>query len=197
MTKTPDKINLAHSTVLLVDDQPTSLDLLSSIVQGFGVREQLKCHAAKDAVELLQRRAVDLILVDCAMPEMDGYDFVRWLRREAAEPARFTPVIMILGHAAHARVARGRDCGASYIVAKPLTPSVLLRRIAWLGAHSRDFVEVESYVGPDRRVRNYGPPPGEEGRRQTDLSGDLGEAVEANMDQDTIDMMLKPMKVNL
>jgi len=35
MMETPDKINLAHSTVLLVDDQPTSLDLLGSIVQGF------------------------------------------------------------------------------------------------------------------------------------------------------------------
>ena len=108
MTKAPDKVNLARSTLLLVDDQPTSLDLLSSIVQGFGVREQLKCPSAKEAVELLRRRAVDLILVDCAMPEMDGYDFVTWLRREAPEPARFTPVIMILGHAAQARVARGQ-----------------------------------------------------------------------------------------
>ena len=197
MTKAPDKVNLAHSTLLLVDDQPTSLDLLSSIVQGFGVREQLKCPSAKEAVELLRRRAVDLILVDCAMPEMDGYDFVTWLRREAPEPARFTPVIMILGHAAQARVARGRDCGASFIVAKPLTPSVLLRRIVWLGAQNRQFIEAENYVGPDRRVHNYGSPPGEDGRRSTDLSGEVGEAVGENMNQDDIDMLLKPMKVNL
>lgn len=197
MTKAPEKVNLAHSTLLLVDDQPTSLDLLSSIVQGFGVREQLKCPSAKEAVELLRRRAVDLILVDCAMPEMDGYDFVTWLRREAPEPARFTPVIMILGHAAQARVARGRDCGASFIVAKPLTPSVLLRRIVWLGAQHRQFIEAETYVGPDRRVHNYGPPPGEDGRRSTDLSGEVGEAVGENMNQDDIDMLLKPMKVNL
>ena len=197
MTKAPDKVNLAHSTLLLVDDQPTSLDLLSSIVQGFGVREQLKCPSAKEAVELLRRRAVDLILVDCAMPEMDGYDFVTWLRREAPEPARFTPVIMILGHAAQARVARGRDCGASFIVAKPLSPSLLLKRIIWLGGEDRDFVESEHYIGPDRRVHNYGPPPGTDGRRESDLTGDLGEAVEENMDQDEIDMLMKPMKVSL
>lgn len=140
---------------------------------------------------------MDLILVDCAMPEMDGYDFVTWLRREAPEPARFTPVIMILGHAAQARVARGRDCGASFIVAKPLSPSLLLKRIIWLGGEDRDFVEAEHYIGPDRRVRNYGPPPGTDGRRSSDLSGDLGEAVEENMDQDDIDMLMKPMKVSL
>lgn len=196
-SKRSDRINLAHATVLLVDDQQTSLDLLGSIVQGFGVREQLKCHSAREAVDLVQRRAVDLILIDCAMPDMDGYDFVRWLRREAPEAARYTPVIMILGHAAGARVARGRDCGASFIVAKPLRPAVLLKRIIWLGAETRAFVDADQYVGPDRRVRNYGPPGGGDGRRDTDLSGELGAAVEANMDQQAIDMLMKPMKVSL
>ena len=42
-----------------------------------------------------------------------------------------------------------------------------------------------------------GPPPGEDGRRSTDLSGEVGEAVGENMNQDDIDMLLKPMKVNL
>ncbi|KAK0360550.1 hypothetical protein LTR94_026869 [Friedmanniomyces endolithicus] len=128
------------------------------------------------------------------MPDMDGYDFVSWLRREAPEPARFTPVIMILGHAAGARVAKGRDCGASFVVAKPITPAVLLKRILWLGGETRQFVDAEHYVGPDRRVRNYGPPAGGDGRRETDLSGEVGEALEANMDQAAIDELMKPMK---
>lgn len=192
-----DRVNLAHTTVLLIDDQPTSLDMLGSIVQGFGCKEQIKCSSAQAAVELLARRTVDLILIDCIMPDMDGYDFVRWLRRDAPAPTRYVPVIMILGHASQAKVQQGRDCGASFIVAKPLSPSLLLKRIIWLGGEDRDFVEAEHYIGPDRRVRNYGPPPGTDGRRSSDLSGDLGEAVEENMDQDDIDMLMKPMKVSL
>lgn len=191
-----DRVNLAHTTVLLIDDQPTSLDMLGSIVQGFGCKEQIKCASAQAAVELLARRAVDLILIDCIMPDMDGYEFVRWLRRDAPTPARYVPVIMILGHASHIRVNQGRDCGASFMVAKPLTPSLLLKRIIWLGGEDRDFVEAENYVGPDRRVRNYGPPTGD-GRRESDLSGELGAAVEENMDQDAIDMLMKPMKISL
>jgi CheY-like chemotaxis protein len=192
-----DRVNLTHSTILLVDDQPNALELLSSIVQGFGVKEQIKCASAKEATGLVQRRSVDLILIDCVMPDMDGFEFVRWLRREAPAPARYTPVVMILGHAAKSRVANGRDCGASFIVAKPLTPAVLLKRIVWLAGEERAFVDADQYVGPDRRVRNYGPPPGEDGRRDTDLSAELGEAVEANMDQAAIDMMMKPMKASL
>ena len=192
-----DRVNLAHTTVLLIDDQPTSLDMLGSIVQGFGCKEQIKCGSAQAATELLARRAVDLILIDCIMPDMDGYEFVRWLRRDAPTPTRYVPVIMILGHASQAKVQQGRDCGASFVVAKPLSPSLLLKRIIWLGAEDRDFVEAEYYVGPDRRVRNYGPPAGTDGRRESDLSGELGAAVEENMDQDDIDMLLKPMKVSL
>ena len=192
-----DRVNLAHTTVLLIDDQPTSLDMLGSIVQGFGCKEQIKCPSAQAATELLARRAVDLILIDCIMPDMDGYEFVRWLRRDAPTPTRYVPVIMILGHASQAKVHQGRDCGASFMVAKPLSPSLLLKRIIWLGAEDRDFVEAEHYVGPDRRVRNYGPPAGTDGRRESDLSGELGAAVEENMDQDDIDMLMKPMKVSV
>ncbi|RZJ39233.1 MAG: response regulator [Brevundimonas sp.] len=191
------RVNLEHSTVLLVDDNPKALDMLSSIFQGFGVKQQIKCESAVEAAEIVKRQPVDLILVDCSMPEMDGYDFTRWLRREMSAPARHTPVIMLTGHAAQSNVQKSRDCGASFVVAKPLTPAVLLRRILWLGNDEREFVECESYVGPDRRVRNFGPPLGAPGRRAGDLSTHVGEPAEANMDQSDIDMLMKPMRVAL
>ncbi|WP_439470335.1 response regulator [Brevundimonas sp.] len=191
------RVNLEHSSVLLIDDNPKSLDMLSSIFQGFGVKEQIKCESAVEATEILKRRAVDLILVDCSMPELDGYDFTRWLRRETPAPTRHIPVIMLTGHAAQSAIHKSRDCGASFVVAKPLTPTVLLRRILWLGGDEREFIECETYVGPDRRVRNFGPPLGQPGRRAGDLSTHVGEPAEANMDQSDIDMLMKPMRVAL
>ncbi|MDB5421130.1 MAG: response regulator [Brevundimonas sp.] len=192
-----DRINLAHSTVLLVDHNAQSLDMLSSIFHGFGVREQIKCSSSERAVKLVQQRDIDLILIDSAMPGMDGYDFTRWLRRETPAPLRHTPVIMLTGHAAQSKVRKSRDCGVSFVVTKPLTPSVLLQRIMWLAADERSFVECDTYVGPDRRVRNFGPPMGMAGRRAGDLSAHVGAATEENMDQASIDMMMKPMRVAL
>ena len=192
-----DRVNLEHISVLLIDDNLQALDILSSVVQGFGVKEQIRSSSAVEATDVIRKRLVDLILVDCAMPEMDGYDFIRWLRREAPTQARQTPVIMLTGHAAASKVHKSRDCGASFVVTKPLTPAVLLQRIVWLSTDEREFIQSETYVGPDRRVRNMGPPLNVAGRRKGDLSTLVGEAVEANMDQSDIDSLFKPRRVAL
>ena len=192
-----DRVNLEHISVLLIDDNLQALDILSSVVQGFGVKEQIRSSSAVEATDVIRKRLVDLILVDCAMPEMDGYDFIHWLRREAPTQARQTPVIMLTGHAAASKVHKSRDCGASFVVTKPLTPAVLLQRIVWLSTDEREFIQSETYVGPDRRVRNMGPPLNVAGRRKGDLSTHVGEAVEANMDQSDIDSLFKPRRVAL
>jgi CheY-like chemotaxis protein len=192
-----ERVNLARSSVLLVDHNQKSLDMLSSIFQGFGVKEQIKRMTTEDAIKVVDERDLDLILIDSSMPDMDGYEFTRWLRRDTPAPVRYTPVIMLVGHAAQSKVQNSRDCGASFVVTKPLTPNVLLQRILWLGNDERQFVEADTYVGPDRRVRNFGPPLGVPGRRSGDLSEHVGAASEANMDQSAIDMMMKPMKVQL
>jgi len=192
-----DRVNLEQSTVLLIDDNPQALDMLSSVFHGFGVKEQIKCASAVEAVRIIQNRAVDLIVIDCADPAMDSYAFARWLRRETPAPLRFIPIMLLTGHASQSKVQEGRDCGVSFVVTKPLTPAVLLRRILWLAGDEREFVESENYVGPDRRVRNFGPPLGMAGRRKDDLSAHVGAAVEENMDQSDIDMLMKPQRVAL
>ena len=191
------KVNLENSSVLLIDDNQQALDMLSSVVVGFGVREHVKCASATEAVKLLQKRPFDLIMIDCSDPEMDSYAFTRWLRRETPAPLRYTPVIMLTGHASQAKVQEGRNCGVSFVVVKPITPGVLLKRVIWLAQDQREFIECETYAGPDRRVRNFGPPLGERGRRKGDLSAHIGIAKEANMEQADIDALLKPQRVQL
>lgn len=194
----PDiRMNLERSVVLLVDDNPQALDLLSAMFRGFGVHRQVKSTSAADAQEVVKSRELDLIILDTAMPGMSGYDFVRWLRREGPLDCRFTPVIMLTGHAARATVESSRDCGANFILAKPFTPEVLLQRIYWVAKDERQIVSCESYVGPDRRFKNMGPPLGKKGRRKDDLSGKVGLAKEPNMVQDEIDMLMRPSRVNL
>lgn len=191
------KVNLENSSVLLIDDNQQALDMLSSVVVGFGVREQVKCSSATEAVKVLPQRPFDLIMIDCSDPEMDSYAFTRWLRRETPAPMRYTPVIMLTGHASQAKVQEGRNCGVSFVVVKPITPGVLLKRVIWLAQDQREFIECETYAGPDRRVRNFGPPLGEKGRRKGDLSAHIGIAKEANMEQADIDALLKPQRVQL
>lgn len=191
------RINLDRSVVLLVDDNSQALEALTAMFRGFGVRKQFKSRSGSEAMHVVKTQELDLIVIDSSMPDMDGYDFVHWLRREGPEAARFTPVIMLTGHAARTMVEKSRDSGANFVVSRPFTPEILLQRVFWVAKDERQMVVAEGYVGPDRRFKNLGPPLGVKGRRKDDLSTHIGMAKDPNMDQSDIDMLLKPMKAQL
>jgi CheY-like chemotaxis protein len=180
-----------------VDDNPQALEALAGMVRGFGVRKQFKCKSGAEAMHIVKTQELDLIIIDSSMPDMDGYDFVRWLRREAQPEAQFTPVIMLTGHAARSMVEKSRDSGSNFVMARPFTPEILLQRIFWVAKDERQMVKAENYVGPDRRFKNLGPPLGVKGRRKDDLSGHIGAATDPNLDQMDIDQMFKPARVQL
>lgn len=162
----PDlKVNLSKARVLLVYDNPRALDILSSALSGLGVRNLKRCGGLEDAKQMLARQQVDLIIADCDTQEFDVLDFVHWLRRSGLDENAFTPVMMVTSHTQIGRVKKARDCGANFIVAKPLLPATLLERIVWVAQDPRAFVEVGTYVGPDRRHKML-PPPEEAGERR-------------------------------
>ena len=94
-------------------------------------------------------------------------------------------------------VIKARDCGANYIIAKPITPKTIMDRILWIAREDRMGIDCDTYVGPDRRFRRLGPPAGMVGRRSGDLNDEIGAAVEPNMSQDEIDSVMKPQKVSV
>ena len=112
-------INLAGAVTMVVDDSPFALELTSQALLGFGIRTRYSCHSAAEAMAILADCPIDLLVVDCEMPEMDGYELVRWLRRSGLDPNAFVPVVMTAAHIRRSRVAEARDCGASFVITKP------------------------------------------------------------------------------
>ena len=188
-------INLEKARALIVDDNPQSLDILVGVLTSFGLRNITRKSTGKEAQEELEFRPADLILTNAQLPELDGYDLIRWLRREGDEANRQTPAIIVTAHTRRAHVEKARDCGANFIITKPISPAVMLERILWVARGDRLFIECDSYVGPDRRWRNAGPPVEfPDGRRRDDKSIELGEAGGQNMSQDELDALIKPMR---
>jgi len=151
-------INLTGAVTMVVDDSPFALELTSQALLGFGIRTKYSCYSAAAAMEILADNPIDLLVVDCEMPEMDGYELVRWLRRSGLDPNAFAPVVMTAAHIRRSRVAEARDCGASFVITKPFSARTLLERIVWVARDSRPFLEVGEYFGPDRRFREAKPP---------------------------------------
>ncbi len=159
-------INLTGAVTMVVDDSAFALDLTTQALMGFGIRTRHACLGAAEAMEVLKEQNVDLLVVDCDMPGIDGFELVRWLRRSGLEPNAFVPVIMTAAHIRRPRVTEARDCGASFIITKPFSAATLLERIVWVARDGRPFLEVGDYFGPDRRFRTA-PAPHEE--RRADL----------------------------
>ena len=159
-------INLSGAVTMVVDDSSFALELTSQALMGFGIRPKHTCLGAAEAMDILKEQTVDLLVVDCEMPGIDGFELVRWLRRSGLEPNAFVPVTMTAAHIRRPRVSDARDCGASFIITKPFSATTLLERIVWVARDGRPFLEVGDYFGPDRRFRNT-PAPNEE--RRADL----------------------------
>lgn len=191
------KVDLTRARALLLDDNQVHLNLLSNVLTSFDLRRQTKVQNFRDAKAAAGGAEFDLILVEAALAKGQGFDFIRWLRREGPEFNRTTSVLVVTSGTRIDQVAKARDAGANFVLAKPVTPPVLLQRIIWLGRDRRLFVEAESYCGPDRRFKAFGPPPGMKGRRHDDLNFKIGAAVEPNMSQNEIDLLIKPTRVNL
>ncbi len=155
-------INLAGAVTMVVDDSPLSAEITTSALLGFGIRTRHSCRSAPEAMSILGEAEIDLLVVDCEMPGMDGFELVQWLRR-SGPPNAFVPVIMTAAHIRRSMVNKARNCGANYIVTKPFSAASLLERIVWVARDNRPFLEVGEYFGPDRRFRD-GDAPGEERR---------------------------------
>jgi DNA-binding response OmpR family regulator len=171
------------------------VEILAAIFAGFGVHTPRRCATGEEAMALVKEREFNLIVVDSALGDMDGYGFISWLRRCGVAPNCSAPTILVTGHTKPSQIFKGRDAGASFVVRTPVLPVVMMQRIIWLLNDERQFVSSPDYHGPDRRIRAIGPPVGTKGRRHDDLSIEVGVATTPNLEQDEIDALFSPKAV--
>jgi DNA-binding response OmpR family regulator len=151
------RINLAKAAVLLLAG-PTGMNPLRQMFDGFGVKHPYRCDTHERAMQLCRETDMDLIICDGDLADGQAYDFITALRRSDLEPNRFAPIIVVAGHTPLNLVTKARDCGASFLLTKPVTPRVLMERVIWVAREARPFIELDSYAGPDRRFKTIGPP---------------------------------------
>jgi two-component system, chemotaxis family, chemotaxis protein CheY len=111
--------------VLIVDDSAAMRTFVRRVIDlsGFELAQCYEAGNGSDALRLLRREWVDVILSDINMPEMDGEEFLRQL--EADELLRGIPVIVVSTDATTARMDRMLSLGARRYVTKPFLPERL------------------------------------------------------------------------
>ena len=115
----------ARKKILLVDDDEPLREALAGQLQLHEEFETVELGSGTDALSLLETETFDGILLDIAMPDMDGRDVCRVLRRKGIH----TPVILLTGLEGEADTILGLDSGANDYVTKPFRVGVLLARL--------------------------------------------------------------------
>ncbi len=112
--------------VLIVDDVADNRDLYAHFLTFAKLRVQT-ASSAEEAFEQLEVEAADIVVMDLALPGMDGWEATRRIRADA----RFeqTAIIVVTGHVLEEHLQRARAAGADEVLTKPCLPIELLQKI--------------------------------------------------------------------
>lgn len=111
--------------ILLVDDDPDTIQLLGRILNEVGTLRF--ATNGEDALRLIHESTPDVVLLDAEMPGMSGFEVCETLKAEPAFAA--VPVIFVTNHADPVFEVSGFDLGAADFIAKPVSPPLVLARV--------------------------------------------------------------------
>lgn len=110
--------------VLVADDNEINQVVACKFLQKLGCQVEL-ARTGHEAVEAISRTAYDVVLMDCEMPEMDGYEATREIRRREDGTLSHLPIIALTGHTSDEDAQKCRQSGMDTVLTKPLTMPAL------------------------------------------------------------------------
>jgi len=144
--------------ILVVEDNPVNQKVAQAMLRKMGLRADVVADG-QEAVKALQMVPYDLVLMDCQMPEMDGFEATRCIRQEGSKA--LNPRIPIIAMTAATMQGDREKCiqaGMSDFIAKPVQKRELAEIIArWLAITTNDNrqipvklgIELQGRPGPD------------------------------------------------
>ena len=113
------------SRVLIVDDEPGNIKILSNVLAGdYALSVAV---SGTQALQVAQVQLPDIILLDMVMPEMDGIQVLQALKSN--EDTKDIPVIFVTSMTDTANEERGLDAGAVDYISKPISPPIVKARV--------------------------------------------------------------------
>jgi CheY-like chemotaxis protein len=112
------------TTVLIVDDEADSCELLAALLERHGARV-IQCDSAESALGVLTDIEANLLVADIAMPDIDGYELIRRVRRSNAA----LPAIAVSAYARPEDRRRALAAGYDGYCSKPVEAPQLLRAV--------------------------------------------------------------------
>ena len=125
----PDKITAdGGAEILIAEDSPTQAEQLKHLLEKAGYTVRATANG-KQALEAAHDRRPALIISDIVMPEMNGFEFCRHIKKD--EELKNIPVILLTALSDSCDIMRGLQCGADNFITKPYDEDYLLSRVQY------------------------------------------------------------------
>lgn len=129
LSKNIDKRIFSQSTILVAEDNPLNQFLIKTLLSKQNFQNILICNNGKEAIELLQKNNVDLILLDLHMPEMDGYETTTFIRNNFPAPKSNVYIIALTAAVIQGEKEKCLSIGMNDYISKPFNPNELFEKI--------------------------------------------------------------------
>lgn len=144
-------LNLGRLSVLVVEDVREMRTLMMDVLEKLGIGKMYQASDGTSGFESFMQFNPDVVMLDWEMPEMDGIEMTRRIRKSDFSPNKMAPIIMITGYSALSRVGEARDAGVTEFLVKPFSAKAVSKRLEHIVNNPRDFIVLDNYTGPDRR----------------------------------------------
>lgn len=124
---------LGRPHALVADDHQVNRYVVAAILERLGLSSEAVSNGL-EAVEATRRARYDVVLMDCGMPEMNGYEATRQIRNPASGSRNpQVPIIAVTAYVVPGHREKCLECGMDDFVPKPVKPQILARMLAkWL-----------------------------------------------------------------
>jgi signal transduction histidine kinase/CheY-like chemotaxis protein len=130
--KALEHVALDSINILLVEDNAANMRVTQALLETLGCIV-VQARNGLESVAAYRAQPFDLILMDCQMPEMDGYEATRTIRQIESYQGRYTPIVALTAHAMEGSRQTSLDAGMNDQLTKPLTLAALTAKlIEWL-----------------------------------------------------------------
>lgn len=110
---------------LIVDDNASNREILDLIIKSFSGKSDL-AHDGTQAIGMIEKSAYDLIFMDCHMPNMDGYQTIKTIRKMGIH----TPIVMVTADIDKDVSDKANDAGANGLILKPISINEIKQSIS-------------------------------------------------------------------
>ena len=126
-TQHADAGNLNSATVMMVDDEPITLDVVQAYLEEAGYQKFVNTSEPAEAMDLVASEDPDVLLLDLMMPKVSGFDILKDLRSNPK--FQYLPVIVLTSSTDSETKLKALEMGATDFLAKPVDPSELVLRL--------------------------------------------------------------------